>query len=346
MKNTISTVFLVTVLAAACTAIGPAKADWVVSYAAPVFYQDLSPHGSWFIMQPYGWVWQPQVVSVSAGWRPYCHGGSWLWTDYGWYWESSYSWGWIPFHFGWWVLSPRSGWVWVPGSYWAPAWVCWRSAPGYYGWAPLPPPPLPGAYLGLGFDSGDLCFDVSVSLTAAHYLFVPEDRVCEPAVESRAAPAPEAQELYATSTPRRDFGTVREKAAAVLSNRPAVAAVPQAQAFMQQSAPRPAVAERQTRTFFTRADQGAPPRAGSAAVMYFAQAPNRVNQAAYRSAPVQRPVAAGPSGANVVYDQRQRAAAGLAAVRRTAPAVAERAEARVAALSERAQALRDRAEGY
>jgi hypothetical protein len=31
------------------------------------------------------------------------------------------------------------GWAWVPGTVWGPAWVTFRSAPEYIGWAPLPP---------------------------------------------------------------------------------------------------------------------------------------------------------------------------------------------------------------
>jgi len=31
------------------------------------------------------------------------------------------------------------GWFWIPDNMWGPAWVTWRTSPGYYGWAPLGP---------------------------------------------------------------------------------------------------------------------------------------------------------------------------------------------------------------
>jgi hypothetical protein len=43
------------------------------------------------------------------------------------------------------------GWYWVPGTVWAPAWVAWRSGPGYIGWAALPPT---GTGFAVGFQIG------------------------------------------------------------------------------------------------------------------------------------------------------------------------------------------------
>lgn len=107
-----------------------------------VFYQTLSPYGSWIELDGYGWCWQPTVLSVNAAWTPYSDGGRWIYTDCGWYWTSDYSWGWAPFHYGRWFRHGHCGWVWAPGDVWGPAWVSWRYWPGYCGWAPLPP----GAY--------------------------------------------------------------------------------------------------------------------------------------------------------------------------------------------------------
>ncbi|HKS37863.1 MAG TPA: DUF6600 domain-containing protein, partial [Verrucomicrobiae bacterium] len=127
----------------------------------------------------YGWCWQPTVAVVSAGWRPYCDRGRWVWTDAGWYWQSDYSWGWIPFHYGRWHLSPASGWVWVPDTVWGPAWVTWRYSDAYCGWAPLPPRcyydvgfgfRFRGSRVGIGFDFG-LGYD--------YYTFVPLNRFCD-----------------------------------------------------------------------------------------------------------------------------------------------------------------------
>jgi hypothetical protein len=107
-----------------------------------VYYQTLSPYGSWVELDGYGWCWQPTVLSVNAAWTPYSDGGRWVYTDSGWYWSSDYSWGWAPFHYGRWFRHGHCGWVWAPGDVWGPAWVSWRYWPGYCGWAPLPP----GAY--------------------------------------------------------------------------------------------------------------------------------------------------------------------------------------------------------
>lgn len=103
------------------------------------FYSSLAPYGTWLYIEPYGWCWQPTVAVVDRSWRPYLHGGRWVYTSAGWYWQSYYTWGWAPFHYGNWYLSPVCGWVWVPGHVWAPAWVVWRYSDAYCGWAPLPP---------------------------------------------------------------------------------------------------------------------------------------------------------------------------------------------------------------
>ena len=111
----------------------PAKAQEV---SFQVFYDDLSPYGQWVDYPSYGYVWVP---AAGPDFVPYSSGGHWVWTDYGWTWVSDYSWGWAPFHYGRWDYDPYYGWLWVPGNEWGPAWVSWRRAEGYYGWAPLGP---------------------------------------------------------------------------------------------------------------------------------------------------------------------------------------------------------------
>jgi hypothetical protein len=103
------------------------------------FYAQLSPYGTWASIEGVGWCWQPHCCAFSIGWRPYCHGGHWLYTDCGWYWQSDYSWGWAPFHYGRWHHHERYGWVWCPDRQWGPAWVTWRVNGHHCGWAPLPP---------------------------------------------------------------------------------------------------------------------------------------------------------------------------------------------------------------
>ena len=111
-----------------------ARADVVVNI--DLFQRELSPYGRWSDDPRYGEVWYP---SVREGWRPYYDDGHWVYSDdYGWLWVADQPWGWAPFHYGRWVLTDY-GWGWVPGTVWGPAWVTFRSAPEYIGWAPLPP---------------------------------------------------------------------------------------------------------------------------------------------------------------------------------------------------------------
>ena len=63
-----------------------------------VFYDSLSPYGTWVYVNGYGSCWRPTVVVANPGWQPYFDGGHWVYTDSGWYWMSDYSWGWAPLH--------------------------------------------------------------------------------------------------------------------------------------------------------------------------------------------------------------------------------------------------------
>ena len=138
-------------VAAAAPASPPA---YVSSPPADVnyFYDGLSPYGTWVELDGLGWCWQPCVVVVNHGWRPYCDGGYWVYSDAGWYWQSTYSWGWAPFHYGRWQLHPRCGWVWLPDRVWGPSWVLWRSEGDNCGWAPLPPHALFDVGIGWRFN--------------------------------------------------------------------------------------------------------------------------------------------------------------------------------------------------
>ena len=101
-----------------------------------IFYDELSPYGSWIQSPDYGYVWLP---NVDAGFNPYSSNGYWILTDEGWAWVSNYSWGWAPFHYGRWYSDAIYGFMWIPDNVWGPAWVNWRSSPDYYGWAPMGP---------------------------------------------------------------------------------------------------------------------------------------------------------------------------------------------------------------
>ena len=112
-----------------------------------IFYDNLSPYGSWLDNSQYGYVWVPRV---SRGFTPYGTNGYWIFTDEGWTWVSNYSWGWAPFHYGRWFYDYYYGWIWVPDNEWGPAWVIWRRSEGYYGWAPIGP----GISIDVAYSSG------------------------------------------------------------------------------------------------------------------------------------------------------------------------------------------------
>lgn len=101
-----------------------------------LFYDQLSPYGTWVSYQNYGYVWMP---NAGPDFYPYGSSGQWVFTDMGWTWYSSYSWGWAPFHYGRWFYDNYYGWMWLPDTQWGPAWVTWRSGGNYYGWAPMGP---------------------------------------------------------------------------------------------------------------------------------------------------------------------------------------------------------------
>jgi hypothetical protein len=136
------------------------------------FYQDLSPYGTWVVLDGVGWCWQPRAVVVNHAWRPYCDDGSWVYTDCGWFWRSSYSWGWAPFHYGRWYMHDRCGWVWTPDRTWGPAWVTWRSYGDTCGWAPLPPHAVFNAHSGWHYNGVSVAVGFDFGLHADHFTFI------------------------------------------------------------------------------------------------------------------------------------------------------------------------------
>jgi hypothetical protein len=100
-----------------------------------VFYEQLSPYGTWAWVAPYGRVWIP---AVGYGWRPYYY-GRWVLTDWGWTFASDDPWGWAAYHYGRWNFAVGVGWYWIPGTVWGPAWVDWRYGDGFVSWCPLGP---------------------------------------------------------------------------------------------------------------------------------------------------------------------------------------------------------------
>ncbi len=118
-----------------------------VSVNFQVFYDELSPYGTWIYNNIYGYVWIP---NVDKGFTPYATNGYWILTDEGWTWVSNYPWGWAPFHYGRWYTDDTYGPIWVPDNEWGPGWVTWRRSSDYYGWAPM----SPGISISIAYDSG------------------------------------------------------------------------------------------------------------------------------------------------------------------------------------------------
>jgi hypothetical protein len=190
MKRSIVLMALLLILAASCIvyvprdegrAPGPDRYDSSPgSYGdqdVSVFYDTLSPFGTWVRMSAYGYVWVPR--NMGYRWRPYTY-GRWIWSDYGWTWISDDEWGWIPFHYGRWGWDDDIGWFWVPGTVWGPAWVFWRTSDLYFGWAPLPP--------GLDFDLRFGFRSRRYDIPDRYWVFVPCRDFFEPDLYRRALP--------------------------------------------------------------------------------------------------------------------------------------------------------------
>lgn len=164
------------------------------------FYNDLAPYGTWVSLEGFGWCWQPRAVLVSRGWRPYCDGGHWIYTDFGWYWQSDYTWGWAPFHYGRWHLHPSCGWVWLPDRVWGPAWVTWRVAGDSCGWAPLPPHAEFDVRLGWRFNgvSVGVSFDFGLGINA--FTFVTFGDFCGRDLHRHCLPPDRVRGVYHQTT--------------------------------------------------------------------------------------------------------------------------------------------------
>ena len=96
----------------------------------------LDAYGQWIEFAGYGQVWQPRVA---YDWQPFID-GRWVWTDRGWLWYSEEPFGWVVYHYGYWVEGGAAGWLWVPGYDWSSARVRWIERDDMIGWSPEPPP--------------------------------------------------------------------------------------------------------------------------------------------------------------------------------------------------------------
>ena len=133
-----------TAVLASCAGVGPSPTTPTMSAARAalppeyrLFYDALEEDGDWTLIEPYGYVFRPDVNFVA--WHPY-ERGFWVPSDvYGWVWISTEPFGWATYHYGRWMYDDYQGWVWLPGLDWGPAWVTWEQTSDYVGWAPLLP---------------------------------------------------------------------------------------------------------------------------------------------------------------------------------------------------------------
>ncbi len=169
-------------------------------------YGALTPYGSWVEVADYGLCWRPTVAVINPSWKPYCDRGRWLYTDSGWYWQSDYSWGWAPFHYGRWHSHPVSGWVWLPDTTWGPAWVTWRHADSYCGWAPLPPGARFERGFGLRYYGAGVGISFDFGLGRDRYTFVPKSRFYDRTPWKHSLPSSQVVNVYNNSTIVNNYG--------------------------------------------------------------------------------------------------------------------------------------------
>jgi len=194
---------------------------------AGLFYNALAPYGTWTQVPDYGLCWQPTTETLNPDWRPYVDQGQWLYTDNGWYWQSDYSWGWAVFHYGRWSKNGRFGWVWVPDNVWGPAWVSWRIALSYSGWAPLPPG-VGLAAAGLTFNNKRIAADSDFGLPAGWFTFVSEGNFLSRNLPGYAIPASQAKVIYTRSVAINNYSIANQKVLNLGPGRPVIAAAAEA----------------------------------------------------------------------------------------------------------------------
>jgi hypothetical protein len=204
------------------------------------FYNDLSPYGTWASLPGVGWCWQPSVVVVNRGWRPYCDSGHWVYSDAGWFWQSDYSWGWAPFHYGRWYMDAGCGWVWVPGRVWGPAWVTWRSVGTTCGWAPLPPGADFAAGIGWRFNGVSVAASFGFGLSVNAFAFVSFGNFCAHDVAFHCLPPTQAAVVFRQAVVVNNYTVVNNTVInnGIAVNRIAAAShVPVPRATLREGAP-------------------------------------------------------------------------------------------------------------
>jgi hypothetical protein len=116
-----------------------------------------------------------------------------------------YSWGWAPFHYGRWFHHSHRGWIWWPDRVWGPSWVSWRYAPGYCGWAPLPPRSHFSAGVGWTFNGVAVGFNYTFGLGPSHYTFVPPTHFAHRTVAAHALPPRQVNTVFNNTTVNNNY---------------------------------------------------------------------------------------------------------------------------------------------
>ncbi len=166
-------------------------------------HTSLAPYGKWIDVPNYGSCWRPSATMIDPKWRPYNEQGRWFYTEFGWFWHSDYSWGPTVFHYGRW-FQYNGSWVWLPGYEWAPAWVCWREAEGYFGWAPLPPAATFDATTGLAW-KGKPAPDSDFGLGADAFTFVSYEHFLDHDLHNEVVPRDQVEALFKSSAIKNGY---------------------------------------------------------------------------------------------------------------------------------------------
>ena len=176
-----------------------------------LFYNALNPHGRWFRHSKFGTCWIPQESQKNPQWRPFLNKGKWTYTKLGWLWHSDYHWGGYPFRYGRWFHTSK-GWAWKPEGSWSTAWVAWRNASEYCGWAPLPPiqkNPQPASPNEEKLKPNSAVF--SIPLSEKYFVFLPKKHLLETSLDAKILNAEKARLVFKYSKPADRFARGKDQ---------------------------------------------------------------------------------------------------------------------------------------
>ncbi|MCX8028298.1 MAG: hypothetical protein N3A62_10675 [Thermodesulfovibrionales bacterium] len=77
-----------------------------------VYASSFDRYGKWVYLSDYGYCWMPTVVNINV-WSPFSC-GKYIRRHGREIWISCEPWGWVPYHYGRWIVHSYYGWLWVP----------------------------------------------------------------------------------------------------------------------------------------------------------------------------------------------------------------------------------------